>query len=325
MAANFLHKQNLSALISSDFKLITIDSHETIENALTTLTKFNISAAPVFNEERRALGYVDTLDILAFLAYALGLEGKAQLPPGPLLESLKQLMQRPVKEIINLSGLAKWVTVPRDAHLIEVGELMAQPHVHRVAITDFEDTSVCYGVVTQSRYIQFLSEHPRQFERHLQRKVWQAFHNLPVEKIQSDKLLIEALTFLHESKLSGLAVVDRNDKLIGNISASDIKRSVANSLDHLLVSLFDNVESFLRSTPSGVIENTAQHVWKPIYVTRDDYVRTAVELLSTHKQNTGEHIHRIYVADEQLRPVRVISLSDMIGYLIEWPISVQSH
>jgi CBS domain-containing protein len=306
-----------------------VNAKQSVEEALKILVQNQISSAPVVTDEGHAMGFVDVLDILSFLSWALSDYGKLENVGTPFLEAAKEQLKRPVFDIMNLSGLSKWITVKPDASILEVGRLLAQPHVHRVAITDPQDQTSCYGIITQSRFIQFLNENKHEFEPALSKRILEAFKPTHVEWIRNDKYLFDAVNLIKEKKVSGVAVLDSENKLLGNVSASDLKRAAAISIDALLVGLFSGIESFMKGLHDPLIQQkpslAVQPLWTPIFVGMQDYVRKALDLLSTHQHSTGQHIHRVYVTDEQFKPLRVISLNDLIGSLIQSQIGVTSQ
>jgi len=300
------------------FQLITVESQSSIQEALEVLRKNGISSAPVL-AGGNAVGYIDVLDVLFWVSA----RATAEQPSTALLEGIRTSLQRPVSEIVNYSGVDRWISVSMDTPVLEAARLLAQPHVHRLAIIDPSDQTKPLGVLTQSRLVQEIKAQEKKFDHLLHRKVIEVFPPKHVEWIRKDQYVIDALKIIREKVVSGVAVVDENGKLLGNISASDLKRALAVSVENFLVGLFSGLEGFMASmTPKTYHElpggtEYLLPLWRPVFIGFEDFAHKALDLLSQHEHTGGQHIHRVYVTDEAHRPLRVISLRDLIDYFVQ--------
>ena len=117
----------------------------------------------------------------------------------------------------------------------------------------------------------------------------------------------EAFELLDSKRLSGIAVVDEDGKLVGNTSAKDIKRAVS---DAGRTSMDVDVLSYLASVRQG--EAVAKKDRYPsCHVHDDSTVAHVVNLMA----KTG--FHRVFVVDKDMKPVGVVSFTDVINFVIK--------
>jgi len=114
-----------------------------------------------------------------------------------------------------------------------------------------------------------------------------------------DTPFIDALELLYQNRISGLALVDQDFKLCGNLSASDLRGMHPTSFDF-----------FTRSTLSFLCKGVDQEYNFPISVLQ---TATFSDVLQTLAKN---HIHRVYVTKETGSfLLGVISLIDVLSKL----------
>jgi len=91
--------------------------------------------------------------------------------------------------------------------------------IHRISVLD--DAGNALGVLSQSSVVYLLADHLDQLNKLLDKSV----HDLDLGKdsvlyIYRDQKVIEAMIIMYKTNLSGLAVVDNSNKIVGNISMS---------------------------------------------------------------------------------------------------------
>jgi len=144
----------------------------------------------------------------------------------------------------------------------------------------------------------------------------------PVCAIKSDELVITAFQQISRDHVSGLAVVNQEGKLVGNISASDIKHAGLNYyFSHIPALVYDlslPIEDFLKIPPADSPffgRNQTPDLF-PVTVKKEDTLGRVLQLLSTSFRTSSfarTHIHRVFVVDEEGKPIREISDGDVIA------------
>jgi CBS domain-containing protein len=116
----------------------------------------------------------------------------------------------------------------------------------------------------------------------------------------------DAFELLDAKRLSGIAVVDEDGRLVGNTSAKDIKRAV---LDAGRTSMDMDILSYLACVRQGEVEKKEKHPF--CHVHDDATVGHVVNLMA----KTG--FHRLFVVDKDMRPVGVVSFTDIITFVVK--------
>jgi CBS domain-containing protein len=117
------------------------------------------------------------------------------------------------------------------------------------------------------------------------------------EYVTQKQTMLDAFKAIVDKKISAVAVLDDQQRIIGNISVRDL-RSVLKEKPNLKLQM--TIADFLAETKAP----------PAISVGSDASVRFAVSKL------TSSSIHRIYVVDEHGYPQGVISITDIFKYLL---------
>jgi CBS domain-containing protein len=126
----------------------------------------------------------------------------------------------------------------------------------------------------------------------------------PVKTISSDVKAIEAFEKMSQYNLSGLAVVDKEGRLIGNTSATDIKLWLVKS-----ISLEFKIEKFLQLVLQGHVNEKAPVVCSTL--------KTSVGLALDKFRAT--RYHRLWIVDDKSVPLGVLAITDVYKFLSDVP------
>jgi len=288
---------------SKAWTLITVDEDTTVGEAITKLKQNNITSAPVIGNQG-ILGMVDMLDLLTFACGKMGFKNPDY---SSSKRAVGEFLAKPVKNLINVSGRDKYIALPNTSTLQSIFQLLAKPNIHRVLIHNEEGELV--GLLTQSTILRFLQQNKSKVSSLMNQKakdVWPVGQK-KVETIDFDKFVIDVLCTLVDKEISGIAVVNNEGQIVGNISASDLKRM---SVDHplqLCYDVYESIKTFMNITgDKNKPHNERLPKFDPIVVKTDDTVGQVVDTI------VSKRIHRVYVVDENNRPVGEISLCDII-------------
>jgi CBS domain-containing protein len=158
--------------------------------------------------------------------------------------------------------------------------------------------------------IRFLFENRSNLEPLMSRRLdelWK-FGEKRVESIHWDKFVIDALVKLEESGVSGIAVTDDEGKIVGNISASDLKRMQVDNPMQLCYDIFQPIKLFLNISQDPHAKSLPK--FEPITVNPSDTLGQITDLAYS------KGIHRVYVTDSEKRPIGEISLCDIIARFV---------
>lgn len=195
----------------------------------------------------------------------------------------------------------------KDDSLLQICKVLMGRRNHRVPITDTSSgTRVCTGIISQSGLIAFIAS--KMSPESLDESMDDA--GLPyrkdVVKVSEDATAASAFELLDAKRLSGIAVVDEDGKLIGNTSARDIKNTV---MDAGRTGMDMDILSYLAQVrQSQVVKNDK---YPSCHVHEGATVGHVLNLLA----KTG--FHRVFVVDDDKKPIGVVSLRDVIRFFIK--------
>jgi len=109
---------------------------------------------------------------------------------------------------------------------------------------------------------------------------------------------------MHQDKISSVAVVDDDGKLVGGFDPSYLKLLIKCSPEVIKES-FSSIEQKLRDLPGNKNRSMDAIVTSQF---------TIGEILS---KVSNENLHRIYIVDDEFKPSAIVSLTDLILLLIK--------
>jgi len=188
--------------------------------------------------------------------------------------------------------------------LYDVAELLATS-VHRVPIVDAHGNIV--SIISQSILIQLFNKHLQEVLKgetnvHLKEL---SIGTSPVISVTKDTSTIDTFKKMDYCKVTALAVVDEEGKLIGSISAKDLKLFIESSCSYDILKL--PIMTFLNEIRSRQIDIRSPTV--------SCNLEETLALVIGKLAATG--VHRLYIVNssQDYTPVRVISLMDVLKYI----------
>lgn len=308
-------------------RLIDVPAEASAVTVLSELCDHNLSAVPVFREdsesvpdlvsfipyayppEKRYIGWVDAGDLCALLLDK-GLRQKSEGVFG-MLKRLARDNDRTSVAAVNYSNNDPFWAIPSERNLEQVIRVLGNCKVHRLAVVDVEEANHIVGIITQSAVVKFIAEN-RALLGSLAALPMSTFvrPTHPVIKLPMTATVSEALKLLLACKITGVPVIDSSDRIIANVSVSDVR-----SLAKVGVSDIDRVLSipiieFLAEAKSKAVGTTASSSsLAPVVLHANDSFGAAIDLLAA----TG--LHRVYVVDEAGCAIGVFTLTDAIKTL----------
>lgn len=309
--------ENIAPQLSDNF--ITLRSNKSIYEALQTLSKNKVSSAPVLDENGVAIGMCSLMDIVVFVlqCFNLGLtnnnsdEEKQSKDIDPDEESPFELLargsdvsKRPLSDLMwNQTSIDSYVVLTYGTTLKDALPEFADG-VHRCAVMT-PDNMKLLSILSQSTIVKYLASKPELLEEFGETPISDlAIGTSPVITAPMTDRTIDVFELLAKYAVSGVAIVDNSGSLLGNISAKDLAVCEQNNLYE---SMRKDARSFIQKIKSGSINITSP----AIAVSEDSSLNTVLMKLA------GNGIHRIYVCDSEQKPVRVISLRDILDFVYD--------
>jgi len=282
--------------ILAEQKLCAVNANQTIGECLQILNENNITGAPVIEGKRAVAGFVDVLDVAAYALHlwrAYNRTARIQ----ELLEKNK-FMDTRVRDVINFSRRNDWITVNEGASLLDcIHNFHSRVYrSHRLAILD--NNGELRNLITMSDIIKFAAKHS---------SVIPFSDNTVTElsliraciMVRCDSLLYNTLAVLCDHRISGLALVDWENKLVANFSASDLKGMLLNAF-----------EMFDKPTIEFIRKGTQiKSKIPPVTASQHLSLKEALKMMSDTK------IHRIFITDDKQLPFGIVSCTDVVQAL----------
>ncbi|RIB25299.1 hypothetical protein C2G38_510195 [Gigaspora rosea] len=208
----------------------------------------------------------------------------------------------PVKLASDLSKKNPFYSVLPETSLLQVVELFGSG-THRVV----DANGIIKGILTQSRVVNYFYQNVTKFPP-IEQLFPKTLNELDIGKgfvisALSDSFVLDALTMMIKNGLSSIAIVDSEGMLLGNISMTDVKY-VLRSYSHSL--MWKTCHQFVSHVRSGQGLEDGQDRY-PVFD-----VRPTSTLGYTIAKLSATKAHRLWVIDEQMRAVGVVSLTDVL-------------
>jgi len=282
--------------------VITCKEEETIDAAFESLIANKILSLPVWSKAKnRYVGLVDVTDFVTFISHHFDQDILKADDVKQFFSAKDRFTSHLVKNLSNISERNPWYPVENDAPLVRLVDTFCRGNIHRLPIV--ENNGDLYTMVSQTDMVAYIVSHLKS----------EFLAKLAAQKLQEKKIgnwegvysvkasdpALDAFKLIQEKKVQGVAVVDEDGKLVSNISASDL-RLIENHGASLSV-LFKSCSEFVELAHGGKK--------KIVTVSKD----STYEEASTTMHNS--RTHRLYVTDEQGRPIAVVSQYDIIKAL----------
>jgi len=333
-----LEKVTLEDILTSRHhkqKVFTLEHNNNVATALEELAKHKILSAPVLlaaslednfegdgtDSSGTYMGMLSVDDIVRYLARHIVDERKEKGADNEAaMKSVEeQVFEKPVQIVMGRDTsfvFNKGSGQTTLAEAISEGFLQGQarseeskremPHVHRLAVFDIKGRIT--AIVSQSDVVSYLV-HRLHLLGDMARKTLSelklAGSGRDVVSVKTTDLLLDAFVRMADERVSAVAVVDKEGKLVGNLSASDLRGFSKSDLEHLDRSVSD----FLLHR-AGSEGKKATSLPPVITVKAEDSYEHVLKTVSQNK------VHRCYVTDEKGHPTSPVTLSDLLRVLV---------
>jgi len=217
-------------------------------------------------------------------------------------EAKRQFNSKTLFDISDLSKNDPFMPIIKSANLYQAIEILAKFGIHRVPITD--DEQKIEAILSQSAVIKFLFDNLDKFSTKAKKPVSELLENretTTVLTITESTPGFEAFELMLKHRVSAVGVVDESGVLVGVLSGTDLRIIGAHA--STLSLLFRPVKEMLDQSR----ELNAELVVPVVKVAPTDTLGIAVE----HMQDN--RVHRVFVVDEENKPVCVLSMKDVLA------------
>jgi len=290
--------------------LHVVDAEARVQEVLNQLRAHNVLSLPVVAKQpSRFMGIIDVLTLVQFTAikYLASQDLATQddnLLAWPAMFAKLEFEEATAGDIVHDFARAQSIKVlPPEATVGEAARALGYQD-HRVLVGDEPATA---RIVSQSDIIRLLHQNKATLPQAL---LGMPIHKLPsqvnaikeVASIDQSTPAIQGFLTLARRGISALAVVDQQHKLVGSLSASDLR----GLSDETLAAITRPSLEFIQSANQG------RAPMGPVSCTPSDTLETAMDLV------VRARVHRVWIADAEAgRPVGVLALGDIIRFLLD--------
>lgn len=285
-------------LLPPNLSVWYVTNTDTLSKALKLLFEHQILSVPVLNERsRKFISFVDVIDICCTALNYLEKGGKE----GVDLDAIQAHFEKsPITQVSNASNRDPYKPVEDSASLKIALGIMEHHRVHRVPVIDSDGELIT--LLTQTAVMSFCEPYISTLPVASKKLSELEIGRRELISVTKNQRVRDALRLMRDKRVSGIAIVEKDGIVIGNISASDLKH-LGYTKENLFKNITITLEQFMKETPKNPL------IPGPICVT----LNTTVEELWFKLVNT--RVHRVYVVDEKGKGIGVISLTDCLKLL----------
>jgi len=310
----YLKKTTVDSIVPKQQSLVIIDSKEVLPKAFQVLSKKNIYSAPVYDSESQSyLGFLDLLDIVAFVVEIIDTQAKTKLSASKqdsidlydLLEQIEKFDLEHTSRIIGLATKNPMCPIHTGSSVKKALEVFVRSGARRLPVVEGKHLK---SILTQSALLHWLNANLSQLPAKLREKTVRelGIGLKEVFSVRIDTKAIEAFRLMAQRGIHGIAVLDENGEIFSNISAKDIKILEP---EVLFTKMYKPVLELVQLVRSSNLKA----VFPSFCVTMDNTFEEVIKKLAI----LG--VHRLYIEDAKRRPIGVISLGDILKLFLEDP------
>ncbi|RUS23176.1 hypothetical protein BC937DRAFT_91660 [Endogone sp. FLAS-F59071] len=288
----------------------------TVRDALNLMAANNITCLPLYSHSSDAIvSIVNLLDIVTYIVNAACFPDKK---PRTLDSEKQEKLDDPIENVLGLeSERESYRVFKTDANAPLYETLIAfSGRIHRSLVIDYTANveSTTQWLLSQTDIIRHIHNHPDSVSA-LGIDLDAPLRDIPgllhpgreIVSAREDHLALEVYQTMVEKGNLGIAVVDSDNNIVANLSASDLRGISFKVIDHLVLPVLDFLKSLTTSSTRSILSLT------PVTADPTTTLRSLVRSLIEHD------IHRVWIVDGpgSKRLVDVVTHSDVIKAVVD--------
>ena len=286
---------------------MTAQEDDTVESLFSKLIQHKIMAIPVL-QGQVVVGIVSLLDLIAYVLKGVTTFDMIKEIDETTGWKVKLHMNKdPVSKLLGNLDLDPPSIIEEKETVFTAAKLMIANHSHRILVYSEKEAKLT-NLITQSRLIQLISTIANTIPLFSKTVKDLDLVKPDLVTIKEDDMAYLAFRKMKEHKISGIGIVNSKGILTGNISISDFKMLG----DHLkffgLLGLTSKqyCESYHSSRSVSAHPHSVTGNKDLICIKPHNTLLEAVKLLQYYR------IHRVWIVDEEGKPVGVVALTNVI-------------
>ncbi|KAI6188669.1 hypothetical protein M3Y98_00379100 [Aphelenchoides besseyi] len=299
----FMKAHKCYDIIPTSGKVVVFDTELTVSKAFFALVYNGVRAAPLFDsKEQKFVGLLTITDFIMVL--------NKYYTKGAVSAGIRELEQHKIcswREVFRENGQLKpFICINPRESLFRAVELLCEHKIHRLPVLETDTGNILY-ILTHKRIIRFLMmdlptpDFMKKTPRELGIGSWS---NICTISIHTP--LIEAMKIFLEKRVSALPVLDDNERVVDVYAKFDaINLAAEKTYSDLDVSVYDALKH--RSDWFEGVRNCSE----------TDSLGEVVDAIMKAE------VHRLIVTNSEQKVVGIISLSDILRFLILEPVAAE--
>jgi 5'-AMP-activated protein kinase regulatory gamma subunit len=287
-------------LIPTSAKLVVFDTQLLVKKAFFALVYNGVRAAPLWDSTKQK--FVGMLTITDFIRI-LQMYYKS---PTVEIEELEEHQLQTWRNVLKKGDVKQLVSIDPEATLFDAIKSLIKNKIHRLPVIDPETGNVLY-ILTHKRLLRFLFLYihdlpkPQYFNSSISDLKIGTYDD--IELAHHSTPIIEALHKFVNRRISALPIVDEEGKLIDIYAKFDVINLAAEKT-------YSNLDISLKEA------NEHRNEWfEGVHSCKQ--TDTLFEVM---EKIVKAEVHRLVVVDDDNRVMGVVSLSDILSYLVLRPV-----
>lgn len=284
-------------LIPTSAKLVVFDTQLLVKKAFFALVYNGVRAAPLWDSvKQRFVGMLTITDFIRILQ----MNYKS---PTLEMEELEEHRLSTWREVLH--DVKDLIYIHPDASLYDAIKMLIHNKIHRLPVLDQRNGNVLY-ILTHKRILRFLFLyiHDMPQAKYLQHSILDlkiGTYDL-VEVASEETPIIEALHKFVNKRVSALPIVDKEGRLVDIYAKFDVINLAAEKT-------YSNLDISLKAA------NQHRNEWfEGVHKCKQDE-----SLFAVMERIVKAEVHRLVVVDDDNKVTGVISLSDILNFLVLRP------
>jgi len=278
--------------------IVTALPDEPLSVVLEKLTSNRILAAIVVDPRtERSIGFIDALDILTELLIETNINTKTftQEQMEFLLHQGERFVKQSCGDLVNMSQRDPLIFINVNSNLLDAAKILQD--CHRAVVVN--ENNEIFNIISQLDLVSFLLARFNFLRR--ETIPMQQDGLIPgdvVGSLDEDTNVMGAMRYMRDCGVSGIAITNKAGQLITNFSATDLLDLTPDKFQLLTLGVKEfllQVHGYLRAPVCCKANDSID-----ILMLKMDFFR----------------VHRVYIVDEEMKPIGFISLTDIMRFLV---------
>ncbi|KAH6648986.1 hypothetical protein BKA67DRAFT_661918 [Truncatella angustata] len=295
----FLRKRTSYDVLPLSFRLIVLDNDLLIKKSLNILIQNGIVSAPLWDSHTsRFAGLLTSTDYINVIQYYCQFPNELDN-----VEKFRLSNLREIEKAIGVQAL-ETVSVHPSRPLYEACSRMLKSRARRIPLVDIDDETgreTVVSVITQYRILKFIAVNTEQHTSLMKKSVREiglgTYKNLATCYMSDSVLDVINLMVIHN--ISAVPVIDKNNMVLNLFEAVDV-----------IPCIKGGAYEELRAPVGEALTKRPEDFQGIYHCTEDDRLDS---IFQTIRQS---RVHRLVVVDDRQQLRGIISLSDILKYVL---------